>query len=111
MFFWQAVTGSLALLGTVFLATPASAAATDLESFERLIARSATEFEGRPKAGCVCQDGSANHGLAGELQRVVGDLIVGGRAVIAACNVPKFDSNTGALLDRTNCFTFETLPR
>jgi hypothetical protein len=109
--FWQGLTGGLALLGTVLLALPGSAAATDLESFERQIGRSATDDPSRPKATCVCQDGSNLSDQAGVVERVTGDIIGGGRAVVISCAVPRFDSNTGALLKRTNCFTFQTLPR
>ena len=69
MVFWQTITGSLALLGMVLLATPGSATATDSQSFESRIGRSATDDSSRPKAMCVCQDGSEFHGLARFLER------------------------------------------
>jgi len=110
-FFWHGLTSGLALLGTVLVAMPRSAAATDLESFERQIGRSATDDPSRPKATCVCHDGSSLKDQGGLVRRLTANKSEGGLAVFVVCSVPRFDSDTGALLERTNCFTFEVLPR
>ena len=106
---WRVVKSAI-VLGAVLLALPASASATDLQDFERLIGKSAAPFLERPKSGCVCQE-TQLFGLAGRLDRITSELITGGTGVVIACSVPKFDSSTGELLDRTNCFTFVALPR
>jgi hypothetical protein len=101
----------VALLGVATLATPRAARATDLETFDRLIAKSARLFgDARSRATCVCHDGSGHDGVAGALERYVSPLIQGGQGVIVGCVVPTFESD-GSLRDQTNCFTFETLPR
>jgi hypothetical protein len=99
------------LLGIATLATPTAARATDLETFDRLIAKSARKFgDARSRATCVCHDGSGLDDVAGALERNVSSLIQGGQGVFVACVVPTFEPD-GSLRDQTNCFTFETLPR
>jgi|SRR5215469_18262170 len=114
MVLWQTVTGSLALLGTVLLATPGSATATDSQSFESRLGRSATDDPSRPKAMCVCQDGSDVHGIAGFLGRQSITDTVGGsirQAFKVFCFVEAFDIGTLKLDFLRTCETFVPLPR
>ena len=114
MVFWQTVTGALALLGTVLLATSGSATATDSQSFDSRIGRSATDDSSRPKAMCVCQDGSEFHGLAGFLERQsITATLAGGirQAFKVFCFVEAFDVGTLELDFLRPCNTFVPLPR
>jgi hypothetical protein len=104
------------LAGAVLLVTTGLAAAgTDFETFDRQIARSAVAETavGRPKATCVCQDGSSLHGLAGLLVRASVPANIDGEffgAVFVFCAVPGFDP-AQQIGDHGSCTTFAVLPR
>src|SRR5262245_48668159 len=115
MFPWQAITGSLALLGAVLLATPGSAAATDLGSFKSRIGRSAQDVAagGSPKATCVCQDGSEFAGMAGLLEHQQAAENFGSNfreTIKITCRVVGFDI-AGEQDVSQPCGTFVPLPR
>ena len=114
MSLWQTITGSLALLGTVLLATTGSAIATDSQSLESRIGRSATDDSSRPKAMCVCQDGGELHGFAGflEQQSITATLAGDNRQVFrVVCFVEGFDVVNGSVNFLRVCETFVPLPR
>lgn len=107
-----------ALLAMLLGMTPAAAAGTDFESFDRQIGRSATGEvnAARPKAACVCQDGSSRTGRAGLLlreTRVETDFLSGKpvNVVDVVCRIPGFDVVTGAEASVNVCFIFVPLPR
>jgi hypothetical protein len=113
IFFRQTVTGGLALLGAVLLATPGSAAASDLGSFESRIGRSATDDFTRPKATCVCLDDNQLHGIAGLLLRRSAFVDFGNgvqETIRIDCSVLGFDT-PGDLVVAGDCQTFVPLPR
>jgi hypothetical protein len=107
-----------ALLALILGMAPAGAAGTDFEGFDRQIGRSATDGinAARPKAACVCQDGSSRHGRAGVLlrtRRVETDFLSGKPVdvVDVVCRIPGFDVVTGAEATVGVCLVFAPLPR
>jgi len=109
-----------ALMLAAAVSAPArrSAAATDIETFDRQAARSAAENQlARPKAICVCLSGELA-GVAGVLthssERIVksgdlGDIEV--RAVSVDCVALGFDTATGEQARSRGCTPFVILPR
>ncbi len=89
------------------------AAGTDFGDFDRQIGKSAVTDVERPKASCVCQDGSSVHGRAGRLIRVTVPTSINGdffAAVAVVCAVPGFDSGLVEVTS-ASCQTFPALPR
>lgn len=92
------------------LATPAFAASTDLQTFEKTVHKYAPTIDvgiGKlKKAPCVCQDDSVNHGDAGVLVQFGS---APGGAPRLTCAIPLFDPATGEQDGVTACRTFEYL--
>ncbi len=79
---------------------------SDAELFRKRLSRYAPAPEPgrRPKGLCVCQDGSANHGRAGELHTEAVNQ------VRVSCLVPSY-TGEGDLITFSTCGTFESLAK
>lgn len=113
---WQALTGAAMLLAAVLGPAASAHGATDLETLDRQVARSAVDNPfGRPRALCVCHDGSELDDSADVLIHSsediarIGDLEV--NTVRVLCAVMGFDTGTGAQVRSGGCTPFEILPR
>jgi hypothetical protein len=77
---------------------------TDNARFRRYVSRYAPEVGKPARAICVCQDGSANQGRAGELRQV------NVNQVVITCAIPAFDG-LGHLGAYDTCRTWAPLAR
>jgi hypothetical protein len=99
--------GLLAVLGGGLTAAPA--AATDQDTFNKLLAKVAPLESGlgqnfKPKAACACPNDGVNPARAGVL---VSEPIVGGKPDIR-CAIPSFDAD-GKVFALTFCDGFAVL--
>jgi hypothetical protein len=77
---------------------------TDNERFRKKLSRYAPAPGKRARGLCICQDGSANHGRAGELhQEEVNQVRV-------TCLIPAF-AGGGGFAGFSTCGTFESISR
>ena len=79
---------------------------SDAELFRKRLSRYAPvhELGRRPKGLCICQDGSGNHGRAGELHTEAVNQ------VRVSCLVPSYTGD-GDLITFTTCGTFQSLAK
>ena len=83
---------------------PAQEEPSDAELFRKRVAKYARPAGRRAKSLCVCQDGSADHGRAGELHTEAVNQ------VRVQCLIPSFTGN-GDFIAFSTCVTWETLAR
>lgn len=101
--------GTLAGIAALLLLSATAAPAQEEELseaalFRKRLSRYAPAPGRLPKGLCVCQDGSANHGRAGELHtEEVNQVRVN-------CVIPSYTGN-GSFIAFSTCGTFETLAR